>query len=65
MVLDILQLATDGSFCFSWISRAANKVPHVVAALALRNWLPCNWISNPPLNLVSVSEMDINYCKRL
>lgn len=57
LVLDIRQYAKEGAFLFKWVCRSANKVAHEVASLALRSSLPCNWISNPPLSLVSVLNL--------
>lgn len=53
-VLDIRQLAANGSIKFSWIRREANKAAHETAALAKKNYLPCNWITLPPLSLFSI-----------
>ncbi|KAI8530759.1 hypothetical protein RHMOL_Rhmol11G0084200 [Rhododendron molle] len=60
LVLDIRQYAKEGAFIFKWVRRSANKVAHEVAPLALHRLLPCNWISNPPLSLVSVLNFDFN-----
>lgn len=54
VVQDIRQFAELGSISFSWIRHAANKVAHEVAALAMRNSLPCNWTVFPHLSLFSI-----------
>ncbi|KAH7853442.1 hypothetical protein Vadar_002449 [Vaccinium darrowii] len=59
VVLDIRHLAVKGAISFRWTRREANKAAHEVAALALRNLLPCNWIVYPP-SLFSVLCKDVS-----
>lgn len=60
VVQDIRHLAKEGCFLFKWVRRTANKVAHEVASLALRQKLPCNWVVNRPLSLVTSLQNDFN-----
>lgn len=60
LVMDIRDYAKESALFLKWVRRSANKVAHEVASLALRNALPCNWVSNPPTSLVTVLEKDFN-----
>lgn len=60
VVQDIRHFANEGNSIFQWIRRSANKLAHEIAALALRQKLPCNWVVNLPFPLVSILENDMN-----
>lgn len=60
VVMDIRHFAKEAAIKFKWVRRTANMVAHEVASLALKNSLPCNWIMNPPVSIVTVLEKDFN-----
>ncbi|KAH7842585.1 hypothetical protein Vadar_007008 [Vaccinium darrowii] len=58
MVLDIWELACMRGILFKWVRREANKAAHSIATLAKSGKLPLNWVSSPPLQLLSIFNSD-------
>ncbi|KAH7865092.1 hypothetical protein Vadar_002098 [Vaccinium darrowii] len=58
LVLDIRFLARSNQLVLNWTPRSANKVAHMVAALASKGNLPCNWVSVHPSSLLHVLAAD-------
>ncbi|XP_028065564.1 uncharacterized protein LOC114268572 [Camellia sinensis] len=54
---DIKHLAQHLNLTLSWRPRAANKAAHWVAQASLRNALPLDWLSFPPLALMALLRL--------
>lgn len=48
LVMDIRQIRQEADLKLVWARREANGLAHVVATMALKNLLPCNWVGSPP-----------------
>ncbi|KAI7990427.1 hypothetical protein LOK49_LG12G02451 [Camellia lanceoleosa] len=49
---DIWCMASSGTVTFKWCPRIQNRAAHWVASACLRNALPVDWVSQPPVALV-------------
>lgn len=58
VVLDIRELARAGSIMLKWVRRTANRAAKAIAALAKNGNLPLNWVSCPPLSLLSIFDSE-------
>ncbi|KAH7865848.1 hypothetical protein Vadar_011985 [Vaccinium darrowii] len=58
LVIDIRELAPVGKAVFNFVRHSTNVLAHSVAKLALRGSLPVNWVSSPPLSIMSVSSSE-------
>ncbi|KAJ1408602.1 Ribonuclease H superfamily [Sesbania bispinosa] len=60
IVKDILAMKEQFNFCaFTWAPKDANKETHTLARLAAQSTLNRGWSLNPPPQLTSVMQQDI------
>lgn len=59
IVKDILELRSNFEICsFTWSPRDENKAAHTIASSCMRDLLPGDWVSYPPLPIASILETD-------